>query len=108
MQLIAAFRGRTPVTMELSFEDFLCSGLMQRQAKAAMCSADDLVTDYLPDFDCSNPDEVREAFAEACEQASEYAVSQVRLDDDDEKFVQQHFLRARHFGLSEHWLPEAV
>lgn len=92
MYVLAAFRGCHPVQLELSFEDFLYSGLMRRQAQVAMCTPDDLITDHLPGFDCGDSTEVREAFAEACEQASDYVVSKVTLDDEDEQFVRQCFL----------------
>ena len=99
MHAVAAISGRDPVQLELSFEDFLYSGVMHRQARAAMCSADDLILDHLPPFDCGDPEEVREAFAEACEQASDCAVSRVKLDDDDLLFTRQHFIESRPFRL---------
>ncbi len=91
MHALVMRRGFAPLQLELPFEDFLASGVMRRQAQVAMCSPDDLVYDHLPAFDWDD-DEIREAFAEACEQASENAVSKVKLDDDDLLFVRRHFL----------------
>ena len=99
MHAVAAISGRGPVQLELSFEDFLYSGVMRRQAQVAMCSPDDLIVDHLPAFDCGDADEVREAFAEACEQASDCAVSGVKLDDDDLLFTRRHFIESRPFRL---------
>ena len=108
MQALAVFSGRAPVQLELAFEDFLCSGVMRRQAQTAMCSPDDLIYDHLPAFDCGDTEEVREAFAEACEGASDYTVEKVRLDDRDVAYVRRHFLGQGHLRLVEpDFLPAA-
>jgi len=101
MYAVAAINGRGPVQLELSFEDFLYSGVMRRQAQVAMCRPDDLIVDHLPAFDCGDVDEVREAFAEACEQASEYGVSKVQLDDRDVAYVRHRFLGPHRLRLVE-------
>ncbi len=88
------------VQMELAFEDFIASGHMHSLARAGMCTPYDLILDHLPGFDCGDPDEIREAFAEACEEASEYGVRKVKLDDDDIEFVRREFLENRRFRLT--------
>ena len=108
MRAITSTGNGYPVQLELSFEDFLYSGVMHRQARVAMCSASDLISDHLPAFDCGDNDELREAFAEACEQASDYRVSKVSLDDRDVEFVMQNFFGRENLRVVDEWLPEAV
>mgnify|MGYP006279356211 FL=1 len=96
--LVAAGRGRN-TQLEIPFEDFMDSGHMTRRAQVAMCSPDDLVTDYLPAFDPGDAEEIREAFGEACEQAVDGQIDKVRLDDDDVSYARQHFLEERRFRL---------
>lgn len=85
--------------MELAFEDFMESGHMHGLAKAGMCTPYDLILDHLPGFDCDDPEEMREAFAEACEEASDYGVQKVQLDDHDIEFVRRRFLEDRMFRI---------
>jgi len=96
--LASSRRGRN-AQIDIAFEDFLSSGHMCNRAKAAMCSPDDLIVDYLPTFDASDADEVREAFGEACEQAVDGEIDKVQLDEEDLRFVRQHFIEGRHFRL---------
>jgi len=94
--------------VQLSFQDFLYSGTMRSQAVSAMCEPEDLIYDHLPGFDCSEPEEVREAFAEACEAGSGYAVDKVELDDNDLNFVRRRFLNERRFELVQGHMPPAA
>lgn len=99
MLALALFGSGRASQVDIPFEDFLSSGRLCGRAKAAMCSPDDLIVDYLPAFDVSDADEMREAFGEACSQAVDGAIDKVRLDDDDLLFARQHFIEGRHFRL---------
>ncbi|MBT3380724.1 MAG: hypothetical protein HN742_26910 [Lentisphaerae bacterium] len=99
MNALACSERGTNAQIDIAFEDFMSSGHMHNRAKAAMCSPDDLIVDYLPAFDVSDAAEVREAFGEACEQAVDGAIGKVRLDDEDLLFVRRHFIEGRHFRL---------
>ena len=103
MQIQSVLNGTSACQMKLGFEDFLYSGLMRRQSKVAMCEPEDLIMDHLPPFDWNDDEEVSEAFAEACEEASEYEVEKVRLDDLDLAFIRRHFARPERLRLV---LPE--
>ena len=99
MQVQTMFSGRAPCQMRLGFEDFLCSGLVRRQSMVAMCEPEDLIMDHLPPFDWGSDEEVSEAFAEACEEAVEYRIDKVRLDDQDLAFIRRHFARLGRLRL---------
>jgi hypothetical protein len=92
----------------LPLEDFLNSGHMRSRALVTMTSPEDLLTDHLPPFDCGDEDETKQAFAEACEVASDHALSKVRLDDGDLRFVHDKFLRAQRFKHLDTLLPVPV
>ena len=99
---------RRPQTLTISFEDFLSSGVMRRQALVEMCRPEDLVLEHLRDFDAGDPDEIRQAFGEACEQALGNRLSVIRLDDHDLRFVRRRFLNNRSLGfVSTEPLPAA-
>jgi hypothetical protein len=108
MHAIINARHSQSMQLEMSFENFLSSGRIARSAKVAMCSPEDLVMDYLPPFDPGEPDEIREAFAEASYQAVDGAIDKIRLDDEDVAFVRRHFLRGRQLRLLETPLPDAA
>jgi hypothetical protein len=108
MRALVTSRQSRGMQLEMALEDFLDSGRMACRAKAAMCSPDDLILDYLPAFDAGDADEVREAFGEACEQAVDGEIGKVQLDDDDVLFVREHFLNDRRFRITQGWLPEAA
>ncbi len=79
--------------MQMSFEDFLSSGVMRRQALLGMCEPEQIILDYVsPDMDLTSVHEIREGFAEACEQASNYALIDVELDTSDVLFIQRFLL----------------
>ncbi len=90
----AFFQGpnRRQFALQTTFEDFLASGVMRRQALLNMCQPQDVIADYLsPSADLDDPMELRETFAEACELATEGAVSSVELDAADISFIHQLF-----------------
>ncbi len=101
MQIQSVLNGASACQMKLGFEDFLYSGLMRRQSMVAMCEPEDLIMDHLPHFDWGSDEEVAEAFAEACEEAVEYQVDKVSLDDNDLIFIRRHFARQDRFRLVE-------
>lgn len=91
----AKFQGINGVqlTLDIPLEDFLSSGVIYRQARAAMCeSGEELLRDYV----CESPafygddDEMAQEFGEAVMMASGDAVHGVELDDVDVAFVKQH------------------
>ena len=78
--------------LDIPFEDFLCSGVMRRQALLNMCEPADVISDYLsPGTDLDDPMELRESFAEACELATEHALSSVVFDENDILFIRTQF-----------------
>ncbi len=91
MQINAMFQNHRPARLQLSFEDFLYSGIMRRHSMVAMCEPEDLIMDHLPPFEWGDDSEISGAFAEACEQAVEYEVEKVTLDDTDVEFIREHF-----------------
>lgn len=99
---------RRNAQLDIPFEDFLSSGRMHSHARAAMCSPEELIVDYLPPFDAGDPAEVREAFGEACYQAADGDVDKIEFDADDLRFIQDHFVRARQFRLVPSYLPDAA
>jgi len=79
-------------SVDLPFAAFLGSGFLAIHARAAMCSPKELLSDHLPAFDPEDDEEVREAFAEACEQATDGQTARVKLDETDLRFVRRRFL----------------
>jgi len=106
--LASTTSGNRGAQLQLSFEDFLYSGCMRRQATTAMCEPEDVIYDHLPTFDCGEPEEIREAFAEACEAGSDYTVDKVELDDQDLNFVRRRFIEGRMFRLVPGSMPPAA
>ncbi len=83
---------RRQFELQITFEDFLCSGVMRRQALLNMCEPEQVVLDYLsPSADLNDPMELRESFAEACELATDHELSDIRFDADDVRFIRHHF-----------------
>jgi hypothetical protein len=78
--------------INMPFEDFLFSGFVSTHARAAMCDPEDLVRDHLPAFDPDDEEETREAFREACEQATDGEATNIRLDHRDLRFVRNAIL----------------
>ena len=99
MQAIVESSRGSSMEMQLSFEDFIESGHMKNLSKVNMCSPYDLIVDHLPAFDPGDGEEVREAFAEACEEASEYGLRKVKLDDRDVAYARHEFLENRRFRV---------
>lgn len=85
-------------SVDLPFAVFLGSGFLAAHAKAAMCTPKELVADHLPAFDPDDEDEVREAFAEACEQATDGETARIQLDEADLRFVRRRFLHDNPTG----------
>ena len=82
-------RGRS-VELDMPLSDFLATRLMQRRARAALCTPGELVVGHLPpDYPTFDPEELGLALAEACETATEFAVSRVRLNHADVRFAQR-------------------
>jgi len=90
----AKFQGINGVqlTLDIPLEDFLGSGVIYRQARAAMCeSGEELLRDYV----CESPafygddEEMTQGFGEAVMLASGHAVQDVELDAADLLFVKQ-------------------
>ena len=108
MRIQTVLNGTSACQMKLGFEDFLYSGLMRRHSKVAMCEPEDLIIDHLPRFDWNDDDELSGAFVEACEEASEYRVEKVRLDDSDLKFIRRHFFKPDRLRLVMPELTPAV
>lgn len=78
--------------LNIPFEDFLCSGVMRRQALMSMCDPEQVICDYLDDgIDYDNPMEVRESFAEACALATDHELTNVSLDRNDIRFIRNQF-----------------
>ena len=86
-------RSRRTRRIDIPFEEFLGSSYVRSQAKTALCTPEDLLLDHLPPFDPDDQDEIREAFSEACEQATDGQAERIRLDHDDLRFVQTHLIR---------------
>jgi len=99
-------RGHAQIDMAL--EDFLRSGHMVGRARAAMCSPEQLVVDYLPEFDAGDANEVREAFSEACCQAADGKIDKIKFDQDDLRFIRRRFVRRPQFRLFTQWPQEAA
>ena len=100
---------QTELTMVLPFEDFLSTGMMQRHSRAGMCAPETLILDYVHDgLDPDDGDELAQAFAEACELASDGDVWMVQLDDEDVEFVRNRLCRDHGFRLAAGPVPDLV
>ena len=78
------------VELDMPLGDFLATRLMQRRARAALCTPGELVVGYLPvDYATLDSEELSLALAEACETATEFAVSHVKLNHADVRFAQR-------------------
>lgn len=89
------------VQLELPLREFLGSRLMQHQAGIAMCTPNELIAGYLPaDPAALDAEEFGLALAEACEAATEFSVSHVRLDERDLRYAQRHLQEAAGTGGS--------
>ena len=108
MQMQTMFSGKAPFQMKLGFEDFLYSGLVRRQSMVAMCEPEDLIMDHLPSFDWGDDEEISEAFAEACEEAVEYQIDKVHMDNNDLEFIRRHFARPDRLRLVQNEMLHAV
>lgn len=74
--------GRRRIRMPLA--EFFETPFMLRRAKTAMCEPLELLCDYLPgDPPLDDPEEFSSMVAEACENATNFALESVALDDDD-------------------------
>jgi len=82
-------RGRR-VEIRMPLSEFLASRLMEKRARAALCTPGELVVGYLP-VDCAVLDceELALALAEACEAATEFSVTHIRLDGRDLRYAQR-------------------
>jgi hypothetical protein len=82
-------RGRS-VELAMPLSDFLATRLMEKRARAALCTPGELVVGYLPvDYATLDSEELSLALAEACETATEFTVSRVRLNRADVRFAQR-------------------
>ena len=89
------------VMLSMPLSDFLGSRLIQRQARAAMCTPGELVTGYLPvDPQVLDSEELALALAEACEAATGFSVTNVRLDERDLRYAQRHLQDAAGSGTT--------
>ena len=80
----------TELEMHLPFEEFLASGVMRQQALAHMCEPETVILDnFRENVDTDDDGELAQAFAEACELASDGEVWMVELDRDDLEFVRR-------------------
>jgi hypothetical protein len=78
------------VELDMPLSDFLATRLMERRARAALCTPGELVAGYLPvDYATLDSEELSLALAEACETATEFAVSRVKLNRADVRFAQR-------------------
>lgn len=83
--------------LNITFEDFLCSGVMRRQALQSMCEPEQVICDYLsPSADLNDPMELRETFAQACELATDHELSDIRFDTSDVLFIRRHILGGQY------------
>ena len=83
-------QGGRCLALHMPLADFLSTGMIQQQARLNLCTSTDLVADRLPPgTDHGDDDELEQAVAEACEAASDYAVSAVRLESSDLLFARQ-------------------
>lgn len=90
----AKFQGNNGVqlTLDIPLEDFLNSGVIYRQARAAMCdSGEDLLRDYVCESSAvyGDDEEMAQGFGEAVMLASGHAVHGVELDEADLLFARQ-------------------
>lgn len=78
------------VALSMPLSEFLASRLMEKRARAALCTPGELVVGYLP-VDCAvlDSEELALALAEACEAATEFSVSHVHLDRRDLRYAQR-------------------
>lgn len=82
------------LTVRQPFEDFLTSGHMLDLSARGACTPEALLLDHLPEIvDVADDEELAQAFAEACEHASDEVVHHVRLDRRDVRYI-----RRRHLG----------
>ncbi|OGV64624.1 MAG: hypothetical protein A3K19_29805 [Lentisphaerae bacterium RIFOXYB12_FULL_65_16] len=90
MQAVFSTANGRPLNLHVRFQDFLHSPVIRRPAATAMCEPQDLIRDFVRVTD-SDPDELRDAVAEAVMLATDYAVTNVELDRSDLAFVRRHF-----------------
>ena len=100
----AKFQGNNGVqlTLDIPLEDFLSSGVIYRQARAAMCdSGEGLLRDYVCESSAvyGDNEEMAQGFGEAVMKASGHAVQDVTLDDADLLFVRQRICGAAELQL---------
>ena len=81
------------LSLDIPLPDFLYSGVMVRQAKAAMCEPEDLLRDYVREDLAvyGDDEEVAQEFGEAVMLATDHAVTNVEIDREDLAYVRQHF-----------------
>ena len=78
------------VELDMPLSEFLATRLMQRRARAALCTPGELVVGHLPgDYGTLDSEELSLALAEACETATEFSVNHVRLNQADVRFAQR-------------------
>jgi len=87
------------VELDMPLSDFLATRLMEHRARAAMCTPGELVAGYLPvDAGVLDSEELSLALAEACEAATEFSVTHVRLDRADLRYAHRHLQDAAGNG----------
>ncbi|MCK5805303.1 MAG: hypothetical protein KAI66_20910, partial [Lentisphaeria bacterium] len=93
MQAQLAAPNDSAFQFDMSLESFLASGGMSVSAKARFCSPEDLVLDHIPvDLDWEDDDELGAAFAQACQVASDDAVTHVSIANQDLRYIRGHLL----------------
>lgn len=107
--LVNGVNGAQP-TLDMSFEDFLSTGPVFRQAQAAMCDPEDLICDFVQEDVAryGDDDEIADAFSHAAMLATDQAVRNVELDGDDIAYVRQRFGWQRGFALVDMGIPPLV
>ena len=78
------------VELDMPLSEFLATRLMQRRARAALCTPGELVVGHLPGgYDSLDSEELSLALAEACETATEFTITRVKLNRADVRFAQR-------------------
>ncbi|MBT7912988.1 hypothetical protein HN588_03675 [Candidatus Bathyarchaeota archaeon] len=93
---------RCSLELHMGLDDFIASGQMAMLSKVNLCSPEELLIDHLPEgLDWDDDQEVETAFAQACEMATQVAVSRVRLDEQDICFIREELIPNLQFWPTE-------
>ena len=97
MHAVLTATNHRAMKLETPFERFLHGRAMLNKAKRQFCEPEELILDHLPQFEAGSEEELAEAFAEACEQATGGSLSKVAMNKSDLAFARRHFLESRRF-----------